>query len=572
MEIIYIWVKEYKNLKDFELNLSSTVQFKYSKEKNSVQRIGTKKIPANFFPYNVTDVVALIGKNGSGKSNALELICNSLKGSKTSILQDFFVITKQSGKKRYIGYYNFTSPTPPTSRCVDFEEHRGNISSLDVVFFSNVNDQRRNNFSKEVFDLSENSKNLRSALRWDLDFSKQISFLESPYFSELEIEEPIAAHITVNVFNTFTGIRQNLLSSKNLSELHKFIRRRTKDLQPRTRFALLSQYLYYVGFLNAYLGSVRFSDRGENHLVDLDFDVGYVMDRFTSTEEVLAELIRELKKRCMKFGIFKSEKFDIFSHPRLADGILLKQQFDFIENLPAMCSDLDMEYSSDAIRERSQQSFIIRYSGYSRNFLQSYAANMSFIRFINLDWLGLSSGQKAYLNLFSTLTSALDKVAEDNVILLIDEGDLYLHPKWQVDFLYRLLTILSIATNRKIQLILTSHSPLLISDLPRQNIAILGDRESDAQNFNHSLETFGANLYDLYAGPLFLEGMTSGLFSSLKIRDFMKLLDNKSYTAIEKEYIEDFLNILGDKIFKFKFEEIYNNKNVNSLKEIFNRD
>lgn len=553
MEILYIWVKRYKNLENFELNLSSSMRFSYDVEKNIVKRSLIRKLPRNFFPPKINNVTALIGKNGAGKSNALEAICNTLKGSGDSILSDFFVITKIPGSRKFRGYYRFLSHPKPTSQTIEFEKHSGDIKPLDVIFFSNVNDRRRNNFSAEVIDLSENTKNFSGIRtnRWDLDFIKQIAFLHSPYTSELGIDSPIAAHILVNVFNAVSGIKQNGLPSENLVKLRKFIRRRTKDMLPKTRFVLLSQYLYFVSFITAYSNTFSPSDSNENDIFDLDYDVGRILNDHQSTEEVLHEIILELKSRCVKIGLFNSQLSSVFSHPTLTDGELLGQQFNFLEQLPTLAANLHFSYANNAIRERSQQTFTIDYSPYSIELLQRYAENMSFSKFIDIDWMGLSSGQKAYLNLFSKLTSALQRTTQKDIVLLIDEGDLYLHPKWQVEFLYRLLSILSTASTGNIQVVLTSHSPLLLSDLPKQNIQILG-----VPDLKPDIETFGANLYDLYAGPLFLEGMTSGLFSSLKIAEFMQFIKRKDFVSSEKEYIEDFLRILGDEIYKYKFEEL----------------
>jgi predicted ATP-binding protein involved in virulence len=170
---------------------------------------------------------------------------------------------------------------------------------------------------------------------------------------------------------------------------------------------------------------------------------------------------------------------------------------------------------------------------------------------MSLDWLGFSSGQKAFLNLFSKLTATLSRMSLASALLCIDEGDLYLHPKWQAEFLSSLVTVLSAVTNVDVQLVLTSHSPLLVSDLPRQNIEILGNDGT----IDNDLETFGANLYDLYSGPLFLGELTSGLFAHSKIHQLFEIAKKEDKTRTDSEYIRNFLRILGDKIFRFKLEE-----------------
>lgn len=86
MKVCYIWAQKYKNLINFELNLSSLEKFSYDNDKNIVSYSLCAELPEDFFPSRINDVIAIIGKNGSGKSNALELICNTLKGGKSSAL------------------------------------------------------------------------------------------------------------------------------------------------------------------------------------------------------------------------------------------------------------------------------------------------------------------------------------------------------------------------------------------------------------------------------------------------------------------------------------------------------
>lgn len=558
MEILYIWVKEYKNLKNFGLNLSSKARFSYDHEKNSLSILKLDKLPKGFFPNNISDTVALIGKNGSGKSNALELICNAIKGSKDVILSDFFVIARASGAKKYNGYCKFSSLPPPKSTSVVFEEHTGDIDPISVVFFSNVFDKRRNNFSEQIIDLSENSKErmrfrLANRNHWDVDFSKQIEFTDSESYSQLGIGDPIAFNISINVFNAASKTSNYGVPDEGLKALHSLIRRRTKDTQPTTRLVFLTQYIYIIGFLNAQFSTFDYSEVEESHFYDIDYEVQKIIGENHLTDDILKGVIGAIRKRCAKHKLLTSKSKSIFRQSTLTDGELLTAQFDFLNNFSSAVSNLKVEYSNDGIRDRSQQSFTIPYSPSSLSLLKQFSSLLSFIRFMTLDWVGLSSGQKAYLNLFSSLSASIKKISDTDIILCIDEGDLYLHPKWQVDFLQYLLSVVSKATTTKVQLILTSHSPLLISDLPRQNIEILGSDEGLDREF----QTFGANLYDLYAGPLFLKGSTSGLFSALKIFAFMEILKNPKSNAEEVSYVHSFLNIFGDKILKYKFEETY---------------
>jgi hypothetical protein len=94
-----------------------------------------------------------------------------------------------------------------------------------------------------------------------------------------------------------------------------------------------------------------------------------------------------------------------------------------------------------------------------KSFIESYfkAFAMAEAQFIKFDWPGLSSGQMAMFNIFSRFhyLRSLDvnnmnlnspnkePVGEwklsKNIIIFIDEGELYFHPQWQKEFLATLL-------------------------------------------------------------------------------------------------------------------------------------
>ena len=67
----------------------------------------------------------------------------------------------------------------------------------------------------------------------------------------------------------------------------------------------------------------------------------------------------------------------------------------------------------------------------------------------------------------------LDKVTEEtDGIVLIDEIDMHLHPSWQrkvIDSLHK--------TFPKVQFILTTHSPTVLTNVPKENIRILDNGE-----------------------------------------------------------------------------------------------
>ncbi len=92
----------------------------------------------------------------------------------------------------------------------------------------------------------------------------------------------------------------------------------------------------------------------------------------------------------------------------------------------------------------------------------------------------LSDGFRGFLALIADLLSHLCSVAKGRLvdvpgIVLIDEIDQHLHPKWQ----RRILSTLS-QTFPKLQFIVTTHSPILVGCLPADNIYV-SERDEDGR-------------------------------------------------------------------------------------------
>ena len=76
MELVYLWVKKYKNVEEEGFNFSPRFRCEYdedTKELKIVDKDETGEFyPKNFFGENI-NVTAIVGENGSGKSSLVKL-------------------------------------------------------------------------------------------------------------------------------------------------------------------------------------------------------------------------------------------------------------------------------------------------------------------------------------------------------------------------------------------------------------------------------------------------------------------------------------------------------------------
>lgn len=158
----------------------------------------------------------------------------------------------------------------------------------------------------------------------------------------------------------------------------------------------------------------------------------------------------------------------------------------------------------------------------------------------------MSSGERQLLNTSSAITyhlknidrskSTPTKIAYTNINVILEEVELYFHPEFQRQFVNYLLTqIANVHFNRDlaINLVFVTHSPFILSDIPRQNVLFL---KSGAPDRSMQEDTFGANIHTMLQSGFFLNSVPIGDFAKVKINRMFALLNQS--TAISEEEMD----------------------------------
>src|SRR5690606_39093399 len=111
---------------------------------------------------------------------------------------------------------------------------------------------------------------------------------------------------------------------------------------------------------------------------------------------------------------------------------------------------------------------------------------------------------------------------------IFDELELYLHPEYQRTFIKNILTVLNIFNEKdfehyqedlKFSILLSTHSPFILSDIPSENILKL----EEGRTVKHDkINSFGSNIHDLLADEFFLNEGFMGEFAAQKITRLFK--------------------------------------------------
>lgn len=134
----------------------------------------------------------------------------------------------------------------------------------------------------------------------------------------------------------------------------------------------------------------------------------------------------------------------------------------------------------------------------------------------------------------------------DNCLIIIDEPETHLHPRWIREYIYNLYRIFK---KFKAQIIIASHSPIIAADVPKECIIGLGKIGSKVKQYNVKERTLAGDPVSILQDVFHLNDY-KGEFSKNKINDVMKLIKrNKLDEALQ---IYNDLGTTSDKYSLFK--------------------
>lgn len=228
---------------------------------------------------------------------------------------------------------------------------------------------------------------------------------------------------------------------------------------------------------------------------------------------------REVELREFMHWFRTQEKLGAASEPR---------RLKVLEALRAVVRELVPEFSNLRIQEQPRLGFVVDKRG------QPFYLHQ------------LSDGERGLLALVFDLTRRLsianaasdNSIAEGIALVLIDEIELHLHPKWQRDVLQRLRDIF-----KACQFVVTTHSPLVLGEVPARCVRFL-EFESGKVGVTVPTEAYGMDanriLLELMGAPVRNRQVDSELKTLFELIDQERFDDARAaMAALERKLGED---------------------------------
>lgn len=516
MKLIFLYISRYKCLEDekiiFDQRYRLTRTNRLSKKSDDIHKY-----------LGIDTISAFVGKNGSGKSTLLEMILKILSGSDD--LFDFQFVFEYKDEIYNIGdqfvevgaqHYEVTMPQKV--------KRNSNFIYYSPIYnpHSGISDKMSGvqNISSDRIYRYRKSKNVEEDLKIQIPFLQEmetfaqnnLSFDKLLDIDLIRYNPAIIKRRAIKALNDLVLLpiekRDYLLQMskqyqmKGNSTFNLFLR----ALKDRTAF---EDYDYFLGKLTEtfddflyFYDNRRIVDKYEELEFQLLFKMIIDNSQFNYSKQRADLIFRRLHLLFSFVDVLRDNvnirglKFVDRIKPIPENEKIVFQYEDSLKHLSLIVSKtrgrkLPMSYESDQYGDALSFISTIRKAGFDS--------------FFKYSWRGISSGQLAKLNFYSRLHhSMVSKVNVSSITFIFDEADIYLHPEWQRtffdDFNTFLLGYSSFFKSISYNVILTTHSPMMISDLYNFSVFRMGESKNNKTGKikKSKSHTFAANLFDLF--------------------------------------------------------------------------
>lgn len=562
LHICYIYIYDYQCLHNIGITFDHRYNYSYDPDKALLSiSAPTKKLPEHFWGAGIWSLTGIVGNNGAGKTTVNRFLLNVVVEGLTSKDLQGVLVYENNGNLQVFHNPDSENKTITINKSADIQNEVtlkknafNNLPGIETFFY-------QGHFSPEfsssdlctteylgLYNASEGCLICKDFEKYanatDLYLSCPISTYLVSHISQkhqricrLLINDELRSKITQFHFPQYIMLSPNR-GGQNHLKFHPIVPTETKEklkgmLEPQpirgivpTKEELIGMFVHF-NLLNA-IADNKISSGGPELLKrwrdKVDYSQG-VMPQFQS-------FISSSKNKSIKDDL--QVIYDVLSFV-----------FDLAQFNEYGGFYIDAFKEKDKVEKLLEANILDTFYITSRFFDMHYSHNYS------MSYNQLSSGEEICLNLYALLYDAIKirpkKFASTYSprLIILDEAEIGFHPEWQRSFINTLLDFLNslkVKVGHDYQVVITTHSPILLSDIPSCCCNFLKRIDDDITiNLREKIEeTFASNVFGTYRNSFFLEEGMIGKYAEVKL----KKLEKKC--KIGDSRVEDEIRLIGD--------------------------
>lgn len=550
IHICYAYIRHSKALDHVGIKIDSQYDYHYDDDSRVLTISHNKRYPRNFWGDGVYSLAAIIGNNGAGKSTAMEFLLGTLLEGANRREVDGVLVYENDGKLEIWGSnvkvktklpHEFIREIPKIS-CFYYCGH--------FMPYVNYNDMR----------FSELAGGYNASDGWLLLKDLQsYTNVDSMY-----MDKPLAWHLNVFVARNNSRICRMLADKKVRDTFKSFI-------LPKYILFGVNQSGYYALLAKKRTGKVK-QEIPERRVVNAD-SKNRLLESFIyydflnlanegfglNSDEVLKALdVWQTNQSVNDEVLFRLKSFYENGNWSQELTAYLKSIYVIMTRVVTLCGFYDDNVSQlfylHSEKDSNKLSILVHEVLNEWPFLTASYFDLYYSQELGGETI-LSSGEQNLLDLFSRLYDALvispSKFAnvDSKRLVLLDEAEIGFHPDWQrkyIDLILQFLqTLVLVRPGEGFQVLISTHSPILLSDIPSCCVNYL---ERDSNGIVHVLEredvkeTFATNVFEQYRDSFF---MRDGLIGEFARKKLIAVQDTIEEAGITDETLK-VIGMIGD--------------------------
>ncbi len=561
--ICYVYIYQYGNLSNLELAIDPRYKYEFNADKKELSIESQNVLPENFWGPGIYSLTGIFGNNGAGKSTSIRFILEAIiDGNNTQSIEgivvyenngllqifcpnDIFINPGQGLQYKtlkklikidtfyYSGHFD---PDYSYSNVLTFEFSGYYNASVGYRFLADVRDYTNTTYDYlsipistylASYDSQNNYRICKLLINENDKFRENIKGYKFPKYIIFRPNCGGQIHLSEET-QSDELFKKN---TKELEQLKKYIEVppfKIKDGKNRT----LAQFIHHC-----LLNRIEILDKT---------DVLTLLKEWYSFLDHSEEILIKFHEFVDSKGTYDLRNIEK-ELTKLYDCIRVNDYGDFYLDFE---EDKDKEEILDLIVSAQKNNIYL-----TTRFFDMYYSHDTNIN------TRLSSGEQALLNLFSLIYDAVVtrpqkfKNIHTPRFLALDEAELGFHPEWQRNFismLVKFVNTLPVKKDHDFQIILTSHSPILLSDIPSCSCNYLEYKGNQTTNDRkRQPETFANNVFELYRNSFFLQEGLIGCYAAEKLLELKKDIEE------DKDDVVQMINLIGDERIRMYFEDLF---------------